>query len=103
MASEAGKAQHQARSICECIHARWRNWDPQAIDRARHRKGPRRRALVRAHQQYPAGTPPRSRIKPQPPHRKSSLGTTVEASSVVAATIARRNPNGSQALRIFKF
>lgn len=27
MASEAGKAQYQARSICECIHARWRNWD----------------------------------------------------------------------------
>ena len=27
MASEAGKAQYKARSICECIHARWRNWD----------------------------------------------------------------------------
>jgi len=27
MASEAGKAQYQARTICECIHARWRNWD----------------------------------------------------------------------------
>jgi hypothetical protein len=27
MASEAGKAQYQLRSICECIHARWRNWD----------------------------------------------------------------------------
>lgn len=27
MASEAGKAQYRARSICECIHARWRNWD----------------------------------------------------------------------------
>ena len=27
MASEAGKAQYQVRSICECIHARWRNWD----------------------------------------------------------------------------
>jgi len=27
MASEAGKAQYQARSICECIHARWRNWN----------------------------------------------------------------------------
>jgi transposase len=27
MASDAGKAQYQARSICECIHARWRNWD----------------------------------------------------------------------------
>lgn len=26
MASEAGKAQYKARSICECIHARWRNW-----------------------------------------------------------------------------
>jgi transposase len=27
MASEAGKAQYQTRTICECIHARWRNWD----------------------------------------------------------------------------
>ena len=27
MASEAGKAQYQARTICECIHARWRNWN----------------------------------------------------------------------------
>jgi transposase len=27
MASEDGKAQYQARTICECIHARWRNWN----------------------------------------------------------------------------
>jgi hypothetical protein len=27
MASDAGKAQYKLRSICECIHARWRNWD----------------------------------------------------------------------------
>lgn len=27
MASKAGKAQYKPRSICECIHARWRNWD----------------------------------------------------------------------------
>jgi len=27
MASEAGKAQYKPRSVCECIHARWRNWD----------------------------------------------------------------------------
>jgi transposase len=27
MASEAGKALYKRRSICECIHARWRNWD----------------------------------------------------------------------------
>jgi transposase len=27
MASESGKAQYKPRSICECIHARWRNWD----------------------------------------------------------------------------
>jgi transposase len=26
MASEAGKAQYKIRTICECIHARWRNW-----------------------------------------------------------------------------
>jgi transposase len=26
MASDAGKAQYQIRTICECIHARWRNW-----------------------------------------------------------------------------
>jgi transposase len=26
MESEAGKAQYQTRTICECIHARWRNW-----------------------------------------------------------------------------
>jgi transposase len=27
MASEAGQAQYKPRAICECIHARWRNWD----------------------------------------------------------------------------
>jgi transposase len=26
MRSEAGQAQYKSRSICECIHARWRNW-----------------------------------------------------------------------------
>lgn len=26
MTSEPGKAQYKPRSICECIHARWRNW-----------------------------------------------------------------------------
>lgn len=26
MQSEAGQAQYKSRSICECIHARWRNW-----------------------------------------------------------------------------
>lgn len=27
MQSEEGKARYKPRSICECIHARWRNWD----------------------------------------------------------------------------
>ena len=27
MTSDEGKARYKARSICECIHARWRNWD----------------------------------------------------------------------------
>ena len=27
MASKAGKARYKTRSVCECIHARWRNWD----------------------------------------------------------------------------
>jgi transposase len=27
MGSQAGKAQYKARTICECIHARWRNWN----------------------------------------------------------------------------
>lgn len=27
MGSETGKAQFKIRTICECIHARWRNWD----------------------------------------------------------------------------
>lgn len=27
MASEAGKTLYRTRSICECIHARWRNWN----------------------------------------------------------------------------
>jgi transposase len=31
MGSEAGKAQYQVRTICECIHARWRNWDLQQL------------------------------------------------------------------------
>jgi len=40
MASDAGKAQYKPRSICECIHARWRNWDlrqltVRGLDKAR--------------------------------------------------------------------
>ena len=31
MASEAGKAQYKVRTICECIHARWRNWDLRQV------------------------------------------------------------------------
>jgi transposase len=31
MASEAGKARYKSRSICECIHARWRNWDLRQV------------------------------------------------------------------------
>jgi transposase len=31
MASEAGQAQYKRRSICECIHARWRNWHLRQI------------------------------------------------------------------------
>jgi len=27
MGSQAGQAQYQMRTICECIHARWRNWN----------------------------------------------------------------------------
>jgi transposase len=27
MASDVGKARYKSRSVCECIHARWRNWD----------------------------------------------------------------------------
>ena len=31
MGSEAGKTQYKPRSICECIHARWRNWDLRQV------------------------------------------------------------------------
>jgi transposase len=31
MASAEGKAQYQTRTICECIHARWRNWDLRQV------------------------------------------------------------------------
>ena len=31
MASEAGKAQYKLRTICECIHARWRNWQLRQV------------------------------------------------------------------------
>jgi transposase len=31
MASEVGKAQYKVRTICECIHARWRNWDLRQV------------------------------------------------------------------------
>ena len=31
MASAAGQAQYKLRSICECIHARWRNWDLRQV------------------------------------------------------------------------
>lgn len=31
MASDDGKAQYKIRTICECIHARWRNWDLRQV------------------------------------------------------------------------
>jgi transposase len=31
MGSEEGKAQYKIRGICECIHARWRNWDLRQV------------------------------------------------------------------------
>jgi transposase len=31
MASQVGKAQYKLRSICECIHARWRNWNLRQV------------------------------------------------------------------------
>jgi len=31
MASEAGQAQYKVRSTCECIHARWHNWDLRQV------------------------------------------------------------------------
>jgi transposase len=31
MASDEGKAQYAVRVICECIHARWRNWDLRQV------------------------------------------------------------------------
>ena len=31
MASEEGKARYKRRSICECIHARWRNWNLRQV------------------------------------------------------------------------
>jgi transposase len=31
MASDAGQVQYKLRSVCECIHARWRNWDLQQL------------------------------------------------------------------------
>jgi len=32
MGSDAGKAQYQIRTICECIHARWRNWNLRQVN-----------------------------------------------------------------------
>lgn len=31
MGSDDGKAQYRIRTICECIHARWRNWDLRQV------------------------------------------------------------------------
>jgi transposase len=31
MASQAGQVRYKVRSICECIHARWRNWDLRQV------------------------------------------------------------------------
>jgi hypothetical protein len=31
MGSEEGKAQYMVRVICECIHARWRNWNLRQV------------------------------------------------------------------------
>jgi transposase len=46
MESEAGKAQYKFRSICECIHARWRNWDLRQVTVRGHEKV---RAVVLVH------------------------------------------------------
>jgi transposase len=32
MASKAGQERYKLRSICECIHARWRNWDLRQLN-----------------------------------------------------------------------
>jgi hypothetical protein len=32
MASDEGKAQYRDRAECECVHARWRNWDLTAFN-----------------------------------------------------------------------
>ncbi len=31
MGSDEGKAQYGVRVMCECIHARWRNWDLRKV------------------------------------------------------------------------
>jgi hypothetical protein len=31
MASEPGKTQYKVRTICELIHARWRNWELRQV------------------------------------------------------------------------
>jgi hypothetical protein len=31
MASQAGQVRYKTRAICECIHARWRNWDLRQV------------------------------------------------------------------------
>jgi transposase len=38
MASQEGKAQYQRRAICECIHARWRNWNLMRLNVRGHAK-----------------------------------------------------------------
>jgi transposase len=38
MASQEGKAQYQRRAICECIHARWRNWNLMRLNVRGHVK-----------------------------------------------------------------
>jgi hypothetical protein len=88
MASEAGKAQYKPRSICECIHARWRNWDLRQLT-VRGIEKVRARALVRAHQQHPARLPPRQGIKERSSTTQSSRCHLPRAG---VATLFRKPP-----------
>ena len=38
MASQEGKRQYLNRAICECIHARWRNWNLLRLNVRGHAK-----------------------------------------------------------------
>jgi hypothetical protein len=76
---------------------------PAAINRARHRKGPRRRALVRPHQQHPARQPPLQCINESSSTNSNPKTAICRDEQPPPRSKAPQRPKASQALRMMPY